>query len=337
MPPLVSVATAVYNQKPYLPRRVESILNQTLQDWEWIIVDDCSTDGSYEELLRLTRHDPRVKVLRNEQNLHISKTNQRAIEASTGEFLYRTDGDDYCYPSFFERAAAMLSDDPELAVVAVRCARMDARDRVSAAWPKKPDWRRSGRDMFESNVSAYQFRSPSLLYRTQTVRQAGGFDALPLKTAQDWLLFLRVVMQGDMRYIDEPLTAYRYHDNMTSKSILDKYEIDQWMAEHFLPIDDSLERAKEVWPDLDVDRLRREAYRVHAKRMLDNEQKLRAAGKNERADAVLDAVKQKLASINEPLPSDKQAFSLKNKIMTLAMDLVPRHKLPSPTVSQWKN
>lgn len=336
MPPIVSVATAVYNQKPHLPRRVESILNQTLQDWEWTIVDDCSTDGSYEELLRLTKHDPRVKVLRNEQNLHISKTNQRAIDAATGEFLYRTDGDDYCYPAFLERTAAMLKEDPGLAVVAVRCARMDSQDRGRAPWPRKPDWRKTGRAVFEANVSTYQFRSPSLLYRTQAVRDAGGFDALPLKTAQDWVLLLRVVMQGDMRYVDEPLTAYRYHEAMTSRSILDKYEIDQWMAEHFLPIDDSLTRAQAVWPDLDVDRLRREGYRVHAKRMLDNERELRAAGKSDRADAVLAAVKEKLGEIGEPLPTDQQKTSLKSRLMALAMDLVPRHKLPTPTVSPWK-
>ena len=113
--PKVSVVTAMYNHKPYLRRRVDSILNQTFQDWEWIIVDDCSLDGSFEFAQELTRHDSRITVLQNDTNCHIAQTNQRGIDLACGEFLYRTDSDDYCADTFLERMCAVLDQNPQVA------------------------------------------------------------------------------------------------------------------------------------------------------------------------------------------------------------------------------
>lgn len=63
MKPIASVVTPSYNHAQFLPLRVASILNQTLEDFEWIIIDDCSTDGSQEVLRELVGHDPRVTLL----------------------------------------------------------------------------------------------------------------------------------------------------------------------------------------------------------------------------------------------------------------------------------
>lgn len=325
--PLISVVTAVHNQRQWLPRRVESILNQSLLDWEWIIVDDASTDGSYEYLESIARLEPRIKLLRNDCNCHISKTNQRGIDAASGEFLYRTDGDDYCFPEFLARASQVLQEDPFLAFMAVRCLRLDERDRVSRPWPAKPNWRKSGREVFESNIASYQFRSPSLMFRTDVVRQAGGFDSLPVRSAQDWNLALRATMLGDARYIDEPLTAYRYHDGMTSVQGLSKMSVSQWMDEHFLPIDDNLARGLEVWPDLDVDGLRHGAYWVHAGRMSDNAARCRSRGQIERAEEITEAVREKMRSIGVEWSGRVAKPSLKARAMKIAHDLVPKRNL----------
>ncbi|MBS1708825.1 MAG: glycosyltransferase family 2 protein [Armatimonadetes bacterium] len=337
MPPQVSVVSAVYNQRPFLHQRVASILRQSSEDWEWIIVDDCSTDGSYELLRELTAHEKRIKLLRNESNLGISKSNQRAIDEATGAFLYRTDGDDYCYPEFLERTASLLHHDPCLAFVAVRSLKMDRHDRVSRITSKKPDWDKCGREVFEHNIVSYQFRSPSLVFRTDTVRRARGFDNIPVQTSQDWALALRCCTLGNVSYRDDRLAAYRYHPSMTSNRFVMSAAPHQLVAEHFAPIDDGLAWAKRTWPDLDIELLDRQATQEHAIRLLNNAARLASAGRHEAASVVVSAVRDRLARLEMPGGCVPSKRNIRESIHGLIHSLVPKRKLPRAWVPEWDN
>ncbi|CAL2094216.1 glycosyltransferase family 2 protein [Tenacibaculum sp. 190524A02b] len=95
---LVSIITPVYNAGRFLEKTAESVFDQVYTNWEWILVDDCSTDNSWEVLTSLQKKDSRIRVFKNETNLKSGKTRNFAIEKAEGVFIAFLDSDDLWYP-----------------------------------------------------------------------------------------------------------------------------------------------------------------------------------------------------------------------------------------------
>src|SRR5690242_18871494 len=106
MPPTVSVITAVYNSKRFISRTLNSILGQSFSDFEYILVDDGSTDDSAAIIESVG--DPRVRLLRNDRNQRLVYTRNRAITAASGEFIAITDHDDVSLPTRLAEQVAYL-------------------------------------------------------------------------------------------------------------------------------------------------------------------------------------------------------------------------------------
>src|ERR1039458_5534808 len=100
--PRLSVVTPSFNHADFLLRRASSILSQSFHDLEWIIVDDCSTDSSFEILLKLRARDSRVRLFRNLINRGLGATTNIAISHSSGDYIYRAESDDCCDLTLFE-------------------------------------------------------------------------------------------------------------------------------------------------------------------------------------------------------------------------------------------
>ncbi|MDR3168437.1 MAG: glycosyltransferase family 2 protein [Candidatus Peribacteria bacterium] len=115
--PLVSVIMPVFNTERRVGEAVESILNQTFFDFEFIIVDDCSSDGSYELLGEYVKRDQRIKLVRNGKNQGISYTRNKLIKLATTNFICTQDSDDISEPKRMERAYDFLVKHEEYAVV----------------------------------------------------------------------------------------------------------------------------------------------------------------------------------------------------------------------------
>lgn len=90
----VSIITPVYNASRFLEETADSVINQTYQDWEWMLVNDCSTDDSWEIMQRLAQKDQRIKIFSNPVNLKSGKTRNFAIENASGRFIAFLDADD---------------------------------------------------------------------------------------------------------------------------------------------------------------------------------------------------------------------------------------------------
>ena len=101
-PPKISVLMSVRNGLPYLKQTVPSILGQTQHDFEFVIVDNCSTDGSRELLQEVARTTSRVKLILNERDLGHSGGLNRGLEACRGEWIARIDADDVALPNRLE-------------------------------------------------------------------------------------------------------------------------------------------------------------------------------------------------------------------------------------------
>src|SRR5258708_2657866 len=96
--PLVSVLTTAYNREKYLAECIESVLASTFRDYEHIIVDDQSTDRTYEIALTYAKKDSRIRVYRNEKNLGDYPNRNCAASYATGKYIKYIDADDYVYP-----------------------------------------------------------------------------------------------------------------------------------------------------------------------------------------------------------------------------------------------
>ncbi len=123
---LVSVLIPVYNVETYVEAAIHSILSQTYNSLEIIIVDDCSTDGTYAICQRLAADDRRIRLFRNDSNRKISFTLNRAYTESVGELIARMDGDDISEPDRIERQVRYLHSHPEIDLVGVSLIGIDS-------------------------------------------------------------------------------------------------------------------------------------------------------------------------------------------------------------------
>lgn len=110
--PLVSIGLPVFNGERYLEGAVRAILEQTFTDFELVVCDNASTDGTADILARLSREDRRIKVHRNPVNIGAAPNWNRVFELSTGRYFKWVAHDDLHEPEFLERTVDVLEQDP---------------------------------------------------------------------------------------------------------------------------------------------------------------------------------------------------------------------------------
>src|SRR5574337_1125077 len=126
--PRVTVLIPVYNREKYVAAAIESILAQSFTDFELLLIDDGSTDGSA-KILRSYTTDPRVRLMCNEHNLGIPRTRNRGIDLARGEYIAMLDSDAWAYPTRLEKQVAFLDHHSDFAVVGAWATEMDAIGR----------------------------------------------------------------------------------------------------------------------------------------------------------------------------------------------------------------
>ena len=107
---LVSIITPNYNCSRFIAQTIESVLSQTYTDWEMLVVDDCSTDDSYDIALEYASKDNRIKVIRNDKNSGAAVSRNKAIEIAQGEFIAFLDSDDLWSPIKLEKQIAFMRE-----------------------------------------------------------------------------------------------------------------------------------------------------------------------------------------------------------------------------------
>lgn len=126
--PKISVIMSVYNCESTVTAALESIFNQTYTNWEMVVCDDASTDGTRERLLQAIEsiEDSRVTILTNETNQKLAYSLNRCLGAATGQLIARMDGDDLSAPDRFERQVRFLDEHPEVDLVGTAMRRFDS-------------------------------------------------------------------------------------------------------------------------------------------------------------------------------------------------------------------
>jgi len=113
----VSVVMGVYNGEPFVGEAIESILNQTYTDFEFIVIDDGSTDSTWDTIQSYASRDKRVKAVKNESNIGLTRSLNKGIAMAGGEYIARQDADDISMPERFARQVEYLDRHPDTAVV----------------------------------------------------------------------------------------------------------------------------------------------------------------------------------------------------------------------------
>jgi glycosyltransferase involved in cell wall biosynthesis len=130
--PLVSILIPVYNTAAYLTRAIQSILEQQYSSMEIILINDGSTDAS--ETIIQSFQDPRIRYVKNEQNMGLVYTLNEGIDLSAGKYIARMDGDDVCLPGRMVQQVAYMEANPEVGVLATRVSLINEMDEPIGNW-----------------------------------------------------------------------------------------------------------------------------------------------------------------------------------------------------------
>lgn len=212
MTPRVTVLLPVRNGLPWLREAVESVLAQTYRDFELLVVDNVSTDGSAAAVEAYG--DPRVRVLRNDEDRGYVVSLNRGLEEARGEYVARLDADDRMLPERLALQVAALDAEPSVALVG---AWMDVVSAGGDLWGRVRGRVRSYPEfVFAILADRYPWGHPSLMYRRDVVRGLGGYDP-SLLPAEDKDLYRRLALaRHDARAVERPLVLYRRHEHQLS-------------------------------------------------------------------------------------------------------------------------
>ena len=108
--PLVSVIMPAYNAECFVEEAVRSVIGQTVLDWELLVLDDCSRDGTCAIVERLAEEDNRIRLIRNQQNMGVAKTRNRGMDLCKGQYVAFLDSDDVWHPDKLERQIALAQE-----------------------------------------------------------------------------------------------------------------------------------------------------------------------------------------------------------------------------------
>jgi GT2 family glycosyltransferase len=210
--PAISVAMSVYNCEAYLGLAIESILSQTFTDFEFLILNDGSTDRSREIIDHYAAQDPRIRPIHRENKGLIISLNQ-LVEEARAPLIARMDGDDVAVPERFARQTAFLSAHPEYGVLGTWTADIDEEGKpfVVAGF----DHPTSNDAFLDAVVKRSPLCHPSVIMRRDLVLAAGGYHAA-FKHCEDYDLWLRLAHKTQICSIPERLIKYRHSAGQVS-------------------------------------------------------------------------------------------------------------------------
>jgi len=218
--PKVSVIMGIYNTQniELLKKAIESILNQTYKDFEFIICDDGSTDSTYEIVKELTKSDSRVMLIKNEKNMGLAYSLNHCLSVASGEYIARMDADDISLLNRFEEQVKFLDYNKEYSLVG-SCA--DLIDENSTTWGTRKVKEYPSKEDFLFGTC---FIHPTIMIRKTILKEMNGYRVAPeTKRAEDYDLFMRIYSKGYKGYnIQKVLYQYR-EDKLSYKRRSFKY------------------------------------------------------------------------------------------------------------------
>src|SRR6185436_215790 len=184
--PLISVVMPVYNALPFIDQSISSILGQTLDDFEFVILDDASTDESFEHLTAWAAQDKRIRIHKSKERLGLSGSSNVVVAKARSSIIARMDADDVAYPDRLRCQWEVIQNRPDIAVVGTLCNGIDAAGREVRPRDRWRLLRRSG---------YIPFPHGSAMFRREVFDNVGGYGECA-EGGEDQQLFSRMARHG---------------------------------------------------------------------------------------------------------------------------------------------
>jgi glycosyltransferase involved in cell wall biosynthesis len=267
--PCVTVIVPNYNHARFLPKRLESIFKQTYQDFDLILLDDCSTDES-REILSQHANDPRVQIEFNQKNSGCPfKQWNKGVRLARGRYVWIAESDDYADERFLERLVSVLDSDAGVAIAYCRSWEIDDEGRIKAFVDtdgRYMDATRWSHDFALMDVAErkdfFRYTNPIAnasagVFRKEIYDRVGGADE-SFRVCGDWKLWASMAAAGTIAYVAEALNYYRFHEKSVrskseddAKGIVETLRVVRMLKGEEqpapLPLETFCEIASEVW------------------------------------------------------------------------------------------
>jgi glycosyltransferase involved in cell wall biosynthesis len=210
--PKVSVCVPVYNTVKYIKEAIDSILNQSYNEFELVIVDNCSTDGT-SEILR-TYHDSRIRLFRNECTVSVPKNWNKCLEYAEGDYVAIYHADDIYYPNIVEEEAAVLDKYPDVGAVFafadyLYMEKIPNREMVMPNIFKEINIYDAKETINLVMRYASIFFCPTVMMRKSIIARVGGYNDHDYKWTFDLDMWLKLSRKSKLCIINKRLMKYR--------------------------------------------------------------------------------------------------------------------------------
>lgn len=205
---------AVHNGEPYLSDAIDSILSQTFTDFEFIIVDDGSTDNSHNIIQEYALADARIALISSD-HCGLAHSLNLAIDRSSGMFIARMDADDVCLPTRIERQVLELEEHDDLVMVGAEVELISSEGLKLGPRKHASDHSELRKQLLRAEGGA--LTHPVVMIRRSALERVGGYDCA-FSTAQDLDLFLKLSEVGRISNIPETLLLWRQHGSSINRT-----------------------------------------------------------------------------------------------------------------------
>ena len=216
--PRVSVVTSVHNGEAYLEECIDSILNQTFQDFEYIILNNGSTDRTAEILKRYT--DPRLRII-HQENLGIARSLNKGIALSNSDMIARLDADDYSLPQRLEKQITFMEEHPEVVLCGSRFKELIGKE----TFDQQVLFIENDKDIRKTVSCFNPFSHSTVMIRKKAFTESGGYNK-NFEYGQDYDLWVRMLNSGKARILKEELSVVRLSEQSTSHENIRKQKFE---------------------------------------------------------------------------------------------------------------
>lgn len=212
--PLVSVVMPVYNAGEYLVPAIESILNQTYANFEFIIIDDASTDNYLPLTKSYARKDKRIKVIEYKTRQIVPKLMAAGIKIAAGDFIARMDADDIALPQRLEKQVEFLLEHPKTVALGGQCLLINSKGEVTG----KKNFPTSYSEVYKSIFEFTPVQEPTMMIAKKRLPKHFVFYKGKLANAEEVELLFKLFEYGRVENLPDVIHLYRIHDNNYSFS-----------------------------------------------------------------------------------------------------------------------
>ncbi len=220
--PKVSVIVPNYNHAPYLRMRIDSILNQTYQDFELILLDDCSIDNSQEILLSYKNHPKVSQIVFNETNSGSPfKQWNKGIESATGKYIWIAESDDWAEPQFLEVLLDTIETNPNIVLAYTLARYIGPNGKIQWEMPENGNLEIYKGSDFIRNKLLYAnvvHNASMTLFKKETFLLVNHVIYEQMRLCGDWFLYTLLCEHGDVLVCNKIYSNYRVHSTNTSKA-----------------------------------------------------------------------------------------------------------------------